>query len=884
MPTNDPYNVPAAVGRKIGKDEISKKLNLQSIVDLLGKVQQHYIGSGGGGGYSGGGYSGGGGAPASTLAGLPQTAALQELIKKGLIREGMPQEQALAILAIQSASSGVPIDVNALLAMINANYDNYSGDIMTAGQDWMQQLYGAVADPNDPNAALFAQDPIFSSYAGGMAQIDETADLNRANDLSWINNQGQAMTDYYNALMAGISSGGIPVGGSGGGGGGGGGGHYGGGGYGGGGSGGGGDSWSDVRTRVSDTEKIGSADKFTNTAYNPEFWNNMMAANAGNPDAQDWIRDFLAKHPRPVDAASGLVDARDEALAGLMEAQDININNAAWEQQAPAELQDMLSQYMQATGYVVGDNPETNAVEPYYLDPNAAPDVLLPGQEDIVNPEGPYAQIFQQMYGTQNMPGGDQPYGPTSILSNYFNNPRFRELMGLGALPQPEGPDFERNKKLAQGAQAQYTLPNITGTPFAEDFVTGASMQPPTLDDYLRMDPDSVVANLQQYGLDNLSQQDVDVLAQNISTREGDEWAPVWDQFTSTVDNSQYSGNTGTEEDQGDPQAAVWSAVRNMQDPQALHFFFTDSYPDMTPAEQEAVDNFFNQRGISTPNSQAPENITPLVPGSQTPVTMPATMPDIPSASDMRIQAMAQAARTRAQQSMNQYLAQNNLSIPDWMQGVAEAPEYTLGQYYSDWQQKPLSERNDVLTALQSISQDAYNTALNEYQGPDDQFHAQPGQYWHEPMSEADISDWMLQYQTALANIPVVEGINPNVTMAPTIATSTDTASQTSQISDQSTTYDPYYADLAGIGDPDQLPYDQIDLIAGGPTDAVRAMPYGPVSSWLSDINIRPITAPRQAKPSKAGIQKAAYKRISSKKTYTPAAKKSKLALKSYGK
>src|SRR5215510_2450884 len=201
-----------------------------------------------GGGNTGGGRGGGGGvaAPVSTLAAIPDSPLKAELIKKGLLKEGMPVEQALAILQLGQMRGGVAIDVEALMKEIQADYENYSGNIFSDARDWMKDLYGTAGpqtlgkppagaqyangtwtDANgkvigfsaaedspiysDQNSLMFAQDPIWADTAGGLSQMQETGEQNLQTDLNWFRKQQEADQAYYDQMMTGISTGTIPM-------------------------------------------------------------------------------------------------------------------------------------------------------------------------------------------------------------------------------------------------------------------------------------------------------------------------------------------------------------------------------------------------------------------------------------------------------------------------------------------------------------------------------------------------------------------------------------------------------------------------------------------------------------------------------------------------
>lgn len=321
---------------------------------------------------SGGGYSGGGGgyrpsvasAPVSTLASVPKSPILDDLIKRGIVKEGMPTEQILSLVQLATMGQGVGIDIDALMKQITASYGNLTGDIETAGTDWMQQLFGQFSDPNSPLFGLSPADPLFADYAGSMAQMDETADTNLATDLAWFEKQKAAEQAYYNNLMAGVVSGtlGGAATGSGGGGGGGG---YGGGrrGYGGGGSGGG----SDEALWDSATDKEQYVDKaaITDTAYMPGVQQALYDA-AGNisPDALRYIMDTVSGETSVGAVRDNLEEDRQAAEAALELNESTTNSNMAW----TAGLPDMVNNWIAASAQRRGfqDNPETPEVERFW--------------------------------------------------------------------------------------------------------------------------------------------------------------------------------------------------------------------------------------------------------------------------------------------------------------------------------------------------------------------------------------------------------------------------------------------------------------------------------------------------------------------------------------
>lgn len=170
----------------------------------------------------GGPSSGGGGTPtlpAAPVSTLPDLPIVKELVKQGILREGMDPLQVQAILAIQGIMDANPLDIKALMDQLNANYAQYTGDVTGDAADWMQQMLGTYLGPNIPGSGvdasmqdLMAQDPLFTNYAGGLEQMQETAGQNLATDQAWFLKEQQAQDAFYRQLMAGIASGTIPVG------------------------------------------------------------------------------------------------------------------------------------------------------------------------------------------------------------------------------------------------------------------------------------------------------------------------------------------------------------------------------------------------------------------------------------------------------------------------------------------------------------------------------------------------------------------------------------------------------------------------------------------------------------------------------------------------
>ncbi|MET0785906.1 MAG: hypothetical protein ABWY25_04310 [Paenisporosarcina sp.] len=318
---------------------------------------------------TGGGTVGGSVAAPNALASLPQTPEIQALIDKGLLTADMTPQQIQAIIAIQGLRGQVPIDLKAIMDQLKLDYENYTGDILTAGQNWMQQLYGTVYDPNDPNAALFAQDPIFSTYAGGMAQLDETADLNLANDLAWFEKEQATQQAYYDMLsqmMMDPAALGIETGGSGGGG-----------GRGGGGGGGGSEDEEELpwntKGEFKSVEKIQDS-LSTNAQFDaPDYAPVILDWFLNNdPENYEFIRGLIANagwDPQKgatafLNAAEELGTEREEGLAQIL-------NNNTWLDLTPERAREAIDQWLQLYHMTTenADDPSTPQIEFITPDP-----------------------------------------------------------------------------------------------------------------------------------------------------------------------------------------------------------------------------------------------------------------------------------------------------------------------------------------------------------------------------------------------------------------------------------------------------------------------------------------------------------------------------------
>ena len=338
---------------------------LAELAKKIAAANTQGLGPGGNtGGGGGGSISAGGAAPVSTLAGLPQTPLLKELISKGLIKEGMAPEQALAIMQFAQMGQNAGVDIKELLAQIEGDYTRYTGDITTAGTDWMKQLYGSAYDPNDPNAAMFAKDPLFSQYAGGMAGLQETSDLNEANDLATVRKYGESEQDYANSMMTGLATGTIPIGaaatggGGGGGGGRGGGRHYGGGG--GGGSDGGDNAlgYGDPKTVAKVQEALKTVMNVDTDAYWPGMYDELVN-NLPEGPFKDRIQSIWnTSGQKPVSFLNALEQEQLAVDADVSQYGEQDINNQDWRMTSARPMLTDIENRLAQAGYEFGSNPD----------------------------------------------------------------------------------------------------------------------------------------------------------------------------------------------------------------------------------------------------------------------------------------------------------------------------------------------------------------------------------------------------------------------------------------------------------------------------------------------------------------------------------------------
>jgi hypothetical protein len=297
---------------------------------------------------------------------------------------------------IQGRIDALPADYQAAKAHVAGDYQNLTGDVLQSGTNFMQDLYGRVMDPNDPNAAAMMNDPVWAQYAQGMTQLDETSDLNQATDMAWFEKMQQNADQSYRDLLMGIQSGLIPLaqpeveGGGGGGG----------RGRGGGGGSGGGNvnDWK-VPTNTQ-TNLTSATDTATGTAteYSPDFYNALMEASAHDPELQALTQRIWEQSPQN---ALGMTNEVAKRLTEAeMQQQQMQLQGglaADWKAAAPLQIPKVMNQ-MVTGNYkgIWGDDPATaGTTERWYVPP--PPEGQTPQPTNFTEEQGQQNQLAQDI-------------------------------------------------------------------------------------------------------------------------------------------------------------------------------------------------------------------------------------------------------------------------------------------------------------------------------------------------------------------------------------------------------------------------------------------------------------------------------------------------------
>jgi uncharacterized membrane protein YgcG len=288
---------------------------------------------------------------------------------------------------IQAQITATPGMYAAGKASVDANYANLTGDVLSSGKNWMQDLYGRMVDPNDPNSALVQNDPALTGYAQSMSTIDETGDQNQATDDAWFDKMSANNTDMYkNMLIQMAAQAALPAGGSGSGGHGGG--HGRGHGYGGGGgSGGSTNGWKVPSNKLSNLTSATDTGTTTDTGFSPGYYDDLVsAASAQDPDLAALFQsvwETSTQDPRGVtqDTRKALTTAEEEAKR--LELQRGLHQN--WIQTSPGAVQSSIGRMISNRGGIRGDDPSTkDVIEPWYIpkkEGQNTPQIIVPTPE-----------------------------------------------------------------------------------------------------------------------------------------------------------------------------------------------------------------------------------------------------------------------------------------------------------------------------------------------------------------------------------------------------------------------------------------------------------------------------------------------------------------------
>jgi len=674
----DPYDVMQALQRAA----IFRRNAGSNARGIAGLAQQVAAGNTGGmrntGRSSGGGGGYGGAAPVTTLASMAASnPVVADLLKKGILKEGMAPEQIQAILAISQMAGTVPVDIAEMIAKINADYESTTGDIMGSGAEWMKELYGTNYDPNDPNAAAFARDPLFSSYAGGLAQMDETADTNQATDLAWFRKQEQAQQDYYNQLMADVSTYGLPAqevtGGSGGGGGG-------GGGYGGGGSGGGSSGSDSEGLWDFNDADVRFQDQATTTAtsnvreYDPGFWLGALQMPGLSDEDREFINNMIWTHgPGPQDVGQGITEEFTNNVADI-ELGNLGImNNTIWNQGAAADFDSQMMQYMQQAN--LADNPETEAVEHFYHPEGG----LQRGEEPI------FGSPEEREYYLQQQALYEQAYLP---VNQSINVPRAQQYLDeVGSVEDVRNSVLPGNTVNSVTSPIPATMPTIN---------QGAGIPE-------GMSPEDVLGITPEY---------TPPLSDLPSAPPG---------ATAPASEAEMT----TEEYAASLNEALESARRYVGDDNALSYYWDDTFPTLSRGQQAAVLNMFASEGVDVP-LQYQEAVSDTVLSPE-------------ALASQALQTAMQGAQEE-QSQIPQNIARRIQEGQRVAQHLVANIQNEFGPELNEPIQWGGTLRNDLLTAMQEFSDEQRRRAREIFNGTTEEFEQEidPGDYYQDDAMTPD--------------------------------------------------------------------------------------------------------------------------------------------------
>jgi len=342
------------------------------------------------------------------------TPDMAALIDSGINIQGMAATNpamANVMLQVQQALSQIPADYAAGKASVNQSYDKLTGDVLDSGKQWMQDLYGRIVDPNDPNAALAQKDPALTAYGQSMSQIDETSDANRATDLAWFDKMQQNSSQMYQNMLAQLAAqAATPVAAKGGGGGGRGrrGGRGGGGGSGSG-------VWKAASNKLANLQSATDTATDTTTGYSPDFHQALMDYTAADPEEQAFAQRQWELSPQDARGLTQL-NAKDLGSAeSVLKSLELQKGlNAGWLQQSPAHLQDAVNTMIRnKPGAILGDDPNTKPIETYYIP-------TVKGQPQTVPPTPTPEQALQNQMAEELLLNPSN-YQARTTASRIFN-------------------------------------------------------------------------------------------------------------------------------------------------------------------------------------------------------------------------------------------------------------------------------------------------------------------------------------------------------------------------------------------------------------------------------------------------------------------------------
>lgn len=695
-----------------------------------------------------------------------------------------------AITALQGLSEA---QIAELMEKIKANYAQYGGDLDTQGTDWLKALLGDNFDMNDPAVAAMMADPTIASFMGSMEAMQETGDQNMLTDLSWFLKQ-QAAYNQYLATLPTIMGAELAAGGGGGGGGGGGRGR---GGYG------GGSSDAEAAEGIFDKQKA---------VLNVDSWQRAQAEEPFNLNLPGYMDTVLNQvNPSLVDEVmeiqgdAGAVNS-DSFLGNLQEGlreieeqnardQDTQISNDFWLQTLPLTEPAWLQQYLDITGQMPGDNPETEDYEGYIPNPEHVMTMLTPQQ---AAQQSAFDPTFQTYYDPDNY-GGVPGMGQSALAADYADvntvGGRFRQGYGDTIYQEPQNmPGFF-------GQMFSRLHPNLVGRNQApainiEDYMPpSAQIQSgPSVDDYI-MDDTQLPTPESDWFYDNGS--DVTVNSANPNPNMDYMFIPPEDMTDSEFSLAYYNM----------PAMVQLRQYMANQDPNAERAYWEDIYPNLRPMDRVVVDRALENSNINVPNAA-----TAAYEGNNNPV-------------------LADDTEKRRQQAL--------AAITGQMVQGADFVRNLFGQQITDPNNQVT--RDDLLLNQRQDQEGNYREpfvdSLKRYSSTfgnsmagimGDTFDPQSGEYWDSnPPTPEEI--WQGQEKENAYNQMIDifnnEGFNQNLDLVQTAAELVNQASQTTSLNMDAQTDDGELFDFNADVSPEELA--DLTPTSIDPFDDGGSGPYG---------------------------------------------------------